>query len=90
MYTILYLRKQIVYLREGEKVYIKLKEIRENSGVTQNKMANLLGYKHKSGYSKLENGERKLSIEQAKTISDFFNMSIEDIFFDKKVNKLTT
>lgn len=62
-------------------MYLKLKEIREKYNITQNDMAKLLGYKHKSGYSKLENGNRKLSVEQAKIISDFFNMSIEDIFF---------
>ncbi len=71
-------------------MYIKLKKIREESGTTQEKMAELLGYRHKSGYSKLENGERKISIEQAKIISDFFNMSIEDIFFESSVNKMTT
>lgn len=62
-------------------MYLKLKEIREKYKITQDDMAQLLGYKHKSGYSKLENGNRKLSVEQAKIISDFFNMSIEDIFF---------
>lgn len=63
-------------------MYINLKKIREQKGTTQDEMANLLGYRHKSGYNKLENGERKISIEQAKIISDFFNMSIEEIFFD--------
>lgn len=71
-------------------MYIKLKKLREDKGITQDEMAELLGYRHKSRYSKLENGERKMSIEQAKLISDFFNMSIEDIFFNNKVNKLTT
>ena len=71
-------------------MYIKLKKLREDKGITQDEMAELLGYRHKSGYSKLENGERKMSIEQAKLISDFFNMSIDDIFFNNKVNKLTT
>ena len=66
-------------------MYIKLKKLREDKGITQDEMAELLGYRHKSGYSKLENGERKMSIEQAKLISDFFNMSIEDIFFNNKV-----
>lgn len=62
-------------------MYNKLKEIRESNNVTQDYMAELLGYKHKSGYSKLENGERKISINQAKIISDFFKRSIEEIFF---------
>lgn len=82
MYTNIYLRKQIVYLKGGYSMYLKLKKIREKNDVTQEKMAGLLGYKHKSGYQKLENGERKVSIEQAKIISDFFKMSIEDIFFN--------
>ena len=31
-----------------------------------------------------------MSVEQAKIISDFFGMSIDDIFFENKVNKMTT
>lgn len=46
-------------------------------------MAKLLGYKHKSAYGKLEKGERKISLEQAKKISDFFKMKIEEIFFNQ-------
>lgn len=64
-------------------MYPKLKKIREKNNTTQEEMACLLGYKHKSGYQKLENGERKVSIDQAKIISDFFKMSIEDIFFNQ-------
>lgn len=71
-------------------MYGRLKKIREEKNITQEEIAAMLGYKHKSGYSKLENGDRKISVEQAKVISDFFNMSIEDIFFDTKVNKMTT
>lgn len=59
----------------------KLKKIRESKGLTQSDMAELLGYKHKSGYNKLELGDRKITLEQAKIISDYFNMAIEDIFF---------
>ena len=40
-------------------MYIKLKKLREDKGITQDEMAELLGYRHKSGYSKLENGESK-------------------------------
>lgn len=59
----------------------KLKLIRENKGLTQSDMAILLGYKHKSGYNKLELGDRKITLEQARIISTKFNMSIEEIFF---------
>lgn len=59
----------------------KLKIIRKNKGLTQNDMAILLGYKHKSGYNKLELGDRKITLEQARIISIKFNMSIEEIFF---------
>lgn len=62
-------------------MYLKLKKIREEKGVSQTELAKLLGYKHKSGYGKLENGDRKLSLEQAKVISEYFKMPIEEIFF---------
>ena len=45
-------------------------------------MAKILGYKHKSGYNKLELGDRKITLDQAKIISDLFNLPIEVIFFD--------
>ena len=63
-------------------MYHKLKKIREDRNVSQAELANLLGYKHKSGYGKLENGDRKISLEQARVISKYFNMTIEEIFFE--------
>lgn len=63
------------------KILKKLKEIRVNKGYTQNDMAKILGYKHKSGYNKLELGDRKITLDQAKIISDLFNLPIEVIFF---------
>lgn len=62
-------------------MYSNLKKIREKLSLSQDEMAKLLGYKHKSGYGKLENGDRKISLEQAKIISDYLNLSIEEIFF---------
>lgn len=63
-------------------MYNKLKKIREENNISQAELASLLGYKHKSGYGKLENGDRKISLEQAKIISEYFNMTIEEIFFE--------
>lgn len=59
----------------------KLKYIRKERGLTQSDMAKILGYKHKSGYNKIELGDRKITLEQAKIISDNFKLSIEEIFF---------
>lgn len=65
-------------------LYRNLKKLREEKGLTQEQMAEKLGYKHKSGYNKIEVGQRKISIEQAKIISDLLGKSIEEIFFDSK------
>ncbi len=62
----------------------KTKKIRVNRGYTQNDMAKILGYKHKSGYNKLELGDRKITLDQAKIISDLFQLPIEVIFLINK------
>lgn len=59
-----------------------LKEIRKKLGITQAEMADVLGYKSKAGYSELERGNVKVTLEQAKKISEVFNLSINDIFFN--------
>lgn len=71
-------------------MYEGLKKCREERGCTQENMAKLLGYKHKSGYNQLETGKRKINLEQAKIIADFFNKTIDEIFFNNKVAKMTT
>lgn len=60
----------------------KLKEIRKEKGITQEEMAKELGYSGKSGYSMLENGNVRMTLEQAIKIANKFKMSIEDIFLD--------
>lgn len=57
-----------------------LKEIRLQNNLTQEEMAKILGYKDKSGYNHLENGNVKLSLDKAKKLSKLFNLNIE-IFF---------
>jgi transcriptional regulator with XRE-family HTH domain len=44
-------------------------------------MAKILGYKNKSGYSQLENGIVKMTIDRAKLIASTLGVSPEDIFF---------
>jgi DNA-binding XRE family transcriptional regulator len=63
------------------KLYPKLKKIREECGYTQDEMAKKLGHNSKSAYNMKENGTRKVTVEEAYKISKIFNKSIEEIFF---------
>lgn len=53
-------------------------------------MANKLGYNSKSTYNMKENGTRKITVEEAYKISKIFNKTIEEIFFNNSVVKVTT
>lgn len=64
--------------------YDKVKAIRIEHGKSQDDLANLLGIQ-KSTYSRKENGHVTITLEEAKIISDYYNMYIEDIFFAPKV-----
>lgn len=58
-----------------------IKKIRTELGISQEDMAEKLGYSSKSGYSMLENGYVSISLERAIKISEVFNKSMEEIFF---------
>lgn len=72
------------------KLYAKLKRIREEFGYTQDEMANKLGYSSKSTYNMKENGIRKVTVEEAHTISKLFSKTIEEIFFESEVAEKAT
>lgn len=57
--------------------YELLKETRVAAGVTQEAMAEALGYKDKSSYCLLENGTVKCTVEQSKKIKQVLSMSLE-------------
>lgn len=59
----------------------KLKKLREKQNIKQSEMAKILGISD-SNYFKKESGMVKFSLIEAKKISDFFKVSIEDIFFN--------
>lgn len=58
----------------------KMKKYRTKYGYTQNYVANGLNISV-SSYNMIENGKRGISLLLAKKISDFFKVTIEDIFF---------
>lgn len=61
----------------------KLKQIRSKQKLTQKQVALRLGISQQA-YCEFEKGKSNPSLETAKKISDLFNKSIEEIFFNNK------
>jgi transcriptional regulator with XRE-family HTH domain len=55
-----------------------IKKIREEKQLTQQQIAGLVNM-HRSNYSKVESGERDLSIEAINKVAKFFGMSIDQL-----------
>lgn len=64
---------------------IKLKQIRSDSGMTYQKVADLVGVS-KEYYWFIENGQRGLTYDMAVKIASVFNKKPDEIFFEHKVN----
>ncbi|MFN3092162.1 helix-turn-helix domain-containing protein [Bacillus siamensis] len=61
----------------------KVRFLRKLHGFNQDVMAKTLGIT-KATYSKKENGSIKFSLEESKILADFFETTIDELFFDKK------
>lgn len=55
-----------------------IKSIREEKGLTQQQIAELVNM-HRSNYSKVESGERDLSIDAINKIAKYFNITIDEL-----------
>lgn len=55
-----------------------IKKIREEKGLTQQQIAELINM-HRSNYSRVETGERDLSIEAINKIAKYFGMTIDQL-----------
>ncbi|MEP7094753.1 MAG: helix-turn-helix transcriptional regulator [Flavobacterium sp.] len=55
-----------------------IKRIREEKGLTQQSIADLIAM-HRSNYSRVETGDRDLSIEAISKIAKYFNMTIDQL-----------
>jgi transcriptional regulator with XRE-family HTH domain len=59
-------------------VGLTIKKIREEKGLTQQQLAELI-HMHRSNYSKVESGERDLSVEAVDKIARHFGMTIDQL-----------
>jgi transcriptional regulator with XRE-family HTH domain len=57
---------------------INIKKIREQKGLTQQTIADLIAM-HRSNYSKIESGQRELSIDALNKIAKYFGMTTDQI-----------
>lgn len=64
---------------------VKLKAYRTFNKIRQEDMAKVLDIGLNT-YNCKENGKTNFTLDEAKIIADFFNTTIEDIFFSYEVN----
>lgn len=55
-----------------------IKRLREDRGIKQHEIADLIGM-HRSNYSKIENGQREISITALDKIASYFNITLDEL-----------
>ncbi|MGE6618540.1 helix-turn-helix domain-containing protein [Bacillus mycoides] len=68
----------------------RIRDIRKQKNITQEKLAKKLDFSHASAISFIENGKRRLDAEKVPTLANALGVSIDELFFGKKVVKKTT
>ncbi len=64
---------------------MKLIEARKNARYSQEQVAGLLGISRPT-YAKMESNPETITIEDAKKLSELFDVSVADIFFSSNCN----
>ncbi|MEX5836439.1 helix-turn-helix transcriptional regulator [Bacillus velezensis] len=62
----------------------KVRFLREKHGLKQDDMARTLGIT-KATYSKKENSYIKFSLEESRVLANFFETTIDELFFDENL-----
>ncbi|AZI39178.1 XRE family transcriptional regulator [Epilithonimonas vandammei] len=66
------------------KIGDNLKKLRENKGLTQQDMADLM-HTHRTGYSKMENNQQDIPVDKLIFVAKHFGIAVDDIiFFNEK------
>lgn len=68
----------------------RVRDIRKQKNITQEKLAKKLDFSHASAISFIENGKRRLDAEKIPTLANALGVSIDELFFTQKVVKMTT
>lgn len=68
-------------------MFDKLKQIRSERNITVEQMMDVLSLETKAAYYKKESGSVRFSLDDAKKVSDYIGLPIEDIFFDNEVSE---
>ncbi|EGT4140219.1 helix-turn-helix transcriptional regulator [Clostridium perfringens] len=61
------------------KVGLRIKKIRERSGLSQLNLAKKTGYLNQSQISKIENGQRKVKVDELIILSNALNVSLTEL-----------
>lgn len=67
----------------------KLKAYRKLHDLDQSFLAHMLGISNVT-YCRKEKGKSDFTLKEAKLLSNFFGVTIEELFFNQHVNKLFT
>ena len=57
---------------------LNIRRLREDRSIKQSEIADLIGM-HRSNYSKIENGQREISLAAVDKIAKFFNITIDEL-----------
>lgn len=74
-------------MKENLKLSGILKKARLQLSLSQEYIAKQLGIS-KSAISEIENGKRKISVEELKIFSDIYGVSTDELLYDKQSNDL--
>ncbi|WP_157410600.1 helix-turn-helix domain-containing protein [Bacillus albus] len=68
----------------------RVRDIRKQKNITQEKLAKKLDFSHASAISFIENGKRRLDAEKIPTLANALGVSIDELFFAQNVVEMTT
>lgn len=68
----------------------RVRDIRKQKNITQEKLAKKLDFSHASAISFIENGKRRLDAEKIPILANALGVSINELFFAQNVVEMTT